>query len=117
MAVALVIGLLLSVIGAGAHEQEGSCPMSNLPECCKKAQSSSPQAAMARLCCNLNCSEPSSGSGGSSSISPPQGSSADAMAVLLTAPVQRPLFLRHEFRTVGFSSSQPKYLQHLALLI
>src|SRR3954468_7062527 len=80
----LCIALLGGVIGVGAHQQEGSCPMSSLPDCCKKAQSASRTAevSMARLCCNLNCSE--SGSTGSSTSSnfSPQSIDVPACAVM-----------------------------------
>jgi len=35
----LIVALFASVIGVGAHEPEDSCPISNLPDCCKKPQS------------------------------------------------------------------------------
>src|SRR5215510_16090874 len=77
--VALTIVMLNAVVGAGAHQQEGSCPMSNLPDCCKKARSNGPDASIARLCCNLNCSEPGSTSNSnSSSFSTQQSTTANA---------------------------------------
>jgi hypothetical protein len=114
----LCIALLSGVVGAGAHQQEGSCPMSNLPDCCMKARSAKQTAevSMARLCCNLNCSEPgSTGSSMSSSFSP-QSVDVPACAIISQgSPLDR---IAH----VGqFSpsphTSNPKYLQHLALLI
>jgi len=65
----LIAAMLMSVAGVGAQHRQGSCPFTNLPECCKKAQTAAnaPQVAMARLCCNLNCSEPGH-SGSSASL-------------------------------------------------
>ena len=40
-AFALIAAMLGGAVGAGAHEGEGS--MANMPDCCKKAQSSSSQ--------------------------------------------------------------------------
>src|SRR5713101_4659070 len=86
-ALTLVAAMLGGAVGVGAHRGEGSCPMSNLPDCCKKAQSASsaPEVSMARLCCNLNCSEPGSrGTNISSSISPQQGAAPNT-AILPSA--------------------------------
>jgi hypothetical protein len=114
----LVVSILGGAIGVGAHEGEGS--MAGMPDCCKKAQSTSgsPQVSMARLCCNLNCSEPgSSGSSSSSSLSTQQTVTPQS-AVLLSAPAFG------NIRSLGRYSqaprpndSNPKYIQHLALLI
>src|ERR1043165_5490505 len=75
--VALTIVMLTGAVGVGAQQREGSCPMSNLPDCCKKAQSHGPQASLARLCCNLNCSEPGSTGTTSSSSSTQQTSTVN----------------------------------------
>jgi hypothetical protein len=115
----LVSALLSSVAGAGAHGNQGSCPMSNLPDCCKKAQSASnsPEVSMARLCCNLNCSEPGSGgSGTSSSFSSPQGQTHVSVVVpgALILNYQPTANCRQSFQSFD---SNPRYIQHLALLI
>src|ERR1041384_6511536 len=73
----LLTAMLTAVVGTGAHQGEGSCPVSHLPACCKKARSSdhAPEVSMARLCCNLNCSEPgNSGGSFSTNFSTAQGS-------------------------------------------
>jgi hypothetical protein len=115
--VALTIVMLTAAVGVGAHQQEGSCPMSNLPDCCKKARSHAPEASMARVCCNLNCSEPgSTGNSSSSSFSAQQGTALNISA--LNAP-------QLDFRTIPPPSPQqihapeshPKYIKNLALLI
>jgi hypothetical protein len=111
----LVAAMLGGALGVGAHEGEGS--MAGMPDCCKKAQSASgsPQVSMARLCCNLNCSEPGSTSSFSFSTQQPI---APQGAVLPTALSFRSI------RSLGRYSqaphpgdSNPKYIQHLALLI
>ncbi|HKB68632.1 MAG TPA: hypothetical protein VKC61_22410 [Pyrinomonadaceae bacterium] len=116
----LVAALLGGAFGVGAHEGEGSCPMSNMPDCCKKAQSanSTPEVSLARLCCNLNCSEPGSGgSNASSSFSPQPGTAPESIVMPSVAPHNATAV---SSRYAGFTLSQvssPKYIQHLALLI
>src|SRR5260370_32342818 len=81
--------MLGGAVGVGAHQGEGSCPMSNLPDCCKKAQSASntPEVSMARLCCNLNCSElGSGGTSSSSTVSPQQGTALNTAIIPSAAP-------------------------------
>jgi hypothetical protein len=115
----LVLALLGGAVGVGAHQSEGSCPMSNLPDCCKKAQSASntPEVSMARLCCNLNCSEPGSGGSNiSSSFSAPQGI-APGSAVMPSALVLNSKPTWNYRQSSEPSASSPKYIQHLALLI
>src|SRR6476646_6897973 len=115
----LIAAMIGGAVGIGAHPGEGSCPLNNLPDCCKKARSSSkvPAVSMARLCCNLNCSEPgSSGASFSTNLSSQQGSSP------LPALVPRPVVfgavdLNSHHRNCHPSASNPKYIQHLALLI
>src|SRR3954469_25914913 len=77
----LFIALVNGGIGVSAHEREASCPWVNLPDCCKKAQSASNTAegSMARLCCNLNCSEPGSSGSNASSFSPQPGVAPNVM--------------------------------------
>jgi hypothetical protein len=60
VSVLLVIAMVGAVVGVRAHGGDGMCPMDHMPNCCKKAQSqkNTPEVAMARVCCNLNCSEP-----------------------------------------------------------
>jgi hypothetical protein len=115
----LIAAMLGGAVGAGAHEEEGACPMSKLPDCCKKARlaSKSPEVFMARLCCNLNCSEPgSSGSNASSSFSPTQV--VAPQAALITRVLSFNHFnLDHFASSPPNQNSSPKYIQHLALLI
>ena len=114
----LVAAMLGGAVGVGAHEPEGSCPMSNLPDCCKKAQSASntPEVSMARLCCNLNCSEPgTSGSNSSPSFSR-QGLAPNFVVLPVTVPVNC-VALTRSAQTPQRQASNPKYIQHLALLI
>src|SRR2546423_2115905 len=80
-ALILVACVLGGAAGVGAHEGEGNCPMTNMPDCCKKAQSgrNTPEVSMARLCCNLNCSEPGSSGSNASSFSPQPGDAPNLM--------------------------------------
>jgi hypothetical protein len=118
----LVAALLGGAVGLGAHEGEGegSCPMTNVPDCCKKAQSASntPEVSMARLCCNLNCSEPgSSGSNASSSFSPQPGIAPNSAVIPGVAPCNSLALSSRYVNSTPQQDSSPKYIQHLALLI
>lgn len=104
----------------GVSVADGSWAKGNMPLCCKKARlaANAPEVSMARLCCKLNCSEP--GSGGltnTSNLFTNQGTT------LATAIVPTPAhFSRFEPRNVHTQvnhshESNPKYIQHLALLI
>jgi len=113
----LIAAMLVSVVGVRAQHQ-GSCPLTSLPDCCKKAQSAgnAPQISMARLCCNLNCSEPgNSGSNMSSSFPSPQNLPAPSFSLPDSSP--------HCVSPSSRSHAAPpfeidaKYIQHLALLI
>jgi len=116
----LVVAMLGGAKGAGVHSGESSCPMSNLPDCCKKANSANgtPEVAMARLCCNLNCSETgSSASNVSSSVSPQLVTTPDPIGLTDARPVSDLLLTRWLLQWSGSHDSKPKYIQHLALLI
>jgi hypothetical protein len=113
----LIAALLGGVVGVGAHQNEGSCPLNNLPDCCKKAQSSdnAPVVSMARLCCNLNCSEPgSTGSNTTSNSSPQPRVTANAMPQAISF---KGIPSTHYGQRPQKQDSNPKYIQHLALLI
>jgi hypothetical protein len=115
----LLAAMLGGAVGVGAHEGEGSCPMTNMPDCCKKAHSANntPGVSMARLCCNLNCSEPgSSGSNASSSFSPQPGVAPNSAVMPSVAPYNS-LALSSSYNSTPSQDSNPKYIQHLALLI
>src|SRR5438045_1455137 len=114
----LVAAMLGGAIGVAAREGEG--PVSNMPDCCKKAQSASnaPQVAMARLCCNLNCSEPvSSGSNASSSFSTQPAIDLNRAVVPAVAAFEGGAQLRSYAQSLHPGDSNPRYIQHLALLI
>jgi hypothetical protein len=114
----LAASMLGGAIGVSSHEGEGS--MANMPDCCKKAQSTSggPQVSMARLCCNLKCSEPGSGGSSSSFSFSVQQTVTPLGAVLPTAPtVSNICPLGRYSRSSHPHDSNPKYIQHLALLI
>jgi len=117
-ALTLVAAMLGGAVGVGAHQ--GESQMANMPDCCKKAQSASntPQVSTARLCCNLNCSEPGSGgSSTSSSLSPPQGTTPNTAIIPSAARFNDVALLGRYAQTPGPHDSSPKYIQHLALLI
>ena len=94
--------------------------MTNMPDCCKKAHSSSntPEVSLARLCCNLNCSEPGSGGSSTSSSFSPQPLTIPIAAVIPNALAfdQNKLSGRY-VKSPHPNDSNPKYIQHLALLI
>jgi hypothetical protein len=115
----LLAAMLGGVVGIGAHQGKSSCPLNNVPDCCKKARSSSkaPEVSMARLCCNLNCSEPGGNAGSvSPNFSAQQGSTPFPAAVPQSL-VFRWVALNSHQRFADLPDSNPKYIQHLALLI
>jgi hypothetical protein len=114
----LVAAMFGGMVGVGAHEAEGS--MANIPDCCKKAQlaSNAPQVALARLCCNMNCSEPgSSGSNASSSLSPQPGITPNGAGTPTAAAFTDLAHFSRYAQSPRRQDSSPKYIQHLALLI
>jgi hypothetical protein len=118
-ALTLVVATFLGAVGVGAHAGEGDCPMANMPDCCKKAQSAdkTPEVSMARLCCKLNCSESgSTGSNAASSFSRSPGTTPIAAVVPKPMPSGDDL-LRRFAHSPQLKDSSPKYIQNLALLI
>jgi hypothetical protein len=114
----LIATMLTSVVGVGAQQHQGACPLTNLPDCCKKALAAenTPHASLARLCCNLNCSEPgNSGSNISSTFPTPQTLPAQTFGLPPTS--LHPDSAPNRSQTIPRSNSGPKYIQHLALLI
>jgi hypothetical protein len=111
--------MLGGAIGVGAHEGEGSCPMTNMPDCCKKAHSAgnSSEVSMARLCCNLNCSEPGSGGSSSSSFSNQQPLTPQGAVLPIALSFRTIRSLGRYSQASHPNDSNPKYIQHLALLI
>jgi hypothetical protein len=116
---ALIAAMLGGAVGIGVHQGEGSCPLSNVPDCCKKARSSSkaPEVSMARLCCNLNCSEPGSSGGNVSVRFASQQSPTPLLAVVPQPLIFAWVALNPHMRIFHLPDSNPKYIQHLALLI
>lgn len=116
----LILAMVGSTVGVGAHQSESSCAFSNLPDCCKKAlsASNSRQASIARVCCNLNCSEPgTTGSNSSSSFSSSQLTGMMPATVVMPVVAPRRTVLLQLRKTSPFQEPNPKYIQHLALLI
>jgi hypothetical protein len=110
--------MLTAAVGIGAHQQEGSCPMSNVPDCCKKARNQGPEASMARLCCNLNCSEPgSTGNSSSSNFSAQQVTALQTPVASSAAQFSFRILLPLRPQQIHLANSNPKYIKHLALLI
>src|ERR1044072_1427535 len=85
--VLLLLAVLSGAIGTVAHEADNSCPIPNLPACCKKAQSreNSPVASISKLCCKLNCGESgTTGSSASTGFSSQPGTTVDCGSWPLT---------------------------------
>ena len=112
----LAIFMLTAAIGVGAHQQEGTCPMSRLPDCCKKAQGNERGASLARLCCNLNCSEPSSTGNSSASIRSTQPA-MNAVFALAGVSFSSKIVFTARLQQFRPHDSNPRYIKHLALLI
>src|ERR1700752_777003 len=119
---ALSLAMLIALAGGavGASADEGSWAEGNMPLCCRKARSAGnvPEVSMARLCCKLNCSEPGSGgSSSASSLSRNQGTNS-ATAIIPSSAQFSPIAIRDHFPQANHShNSNPRYIQHLALLI
>jgi hypothetical protein len=115
----VIIAMLGGAVGVRAHEGEATCPLTNMPDCCKRAQSNgnAPDVSMARLCCNLNCSEPGSG-GSNASSSFSRQPSVEPIAMLMPQAVPFNGIAVNGYRQSPHKQdSYPKYIQHLALLI
>ncbi|HET6976052.1 MAG TPA: hypothetical protein VFI24_07005 [Pyrinomonadaceae bacterium] len=118
--ICLLIVIILAGGTVGASAADGSWAEGNMPACCKKAKSTgkAPEVSMARLCCKLNCSEPNTG--GSSSVTNflrNQGTTSIITIVPSPTPFS-PLAFRDLDAHLNHSrESNPKYIQHLALLI
>ena len=117
----LLLGAMLSsAIGTSAHEAENSCPIPNLPACCKKALSkeNSSAASMSRLCCKLNCGESGTTSSSTSTgFSSQPGASVQIASLPLASSEINLVASGFNVATLVRFDSHPKYIQHLALLI
>jgi len=112
--------IIASTSGAiGVSAQDGSWATANMPICCKTARlmRDMPEVSMARLCCKLNCSEPGSGAITASNSSRTQGITL-ATAIIPTPTNFSSFAIRNLQAQANHShDSNPKYIQHLALLI
>ena len=120
LSLSLIAAMLVGVVGVGAHEHEGTCPLTKLPDCCKKAKAGAngTEASMARICCNLNCSEPgSTGSNVSVSFSPNHSVAPTGFLLSNPLPWSGVALSSRHLQSAGPNYSSPKYIQHLALLI
>jgi len=118
LSLAIVIALVGGAVSASA--EDGSWVKGNMPLCCKKARSvaNAPGVSMARLCCKLNCSEPGSGgSSNASNLSRNQGANSVTAIIPFPAQFSRFAFRNHDSQPNRSHESNPKYIQHLALLI
>ena len=114
----IIVTLLSGAVGASAAD--GYRAEGNMPLCCKKAQSNgnAPHVSMARLCCKLNCSEPGNGGlSNASNLTRNQG--ATSATAIIPAPTQFAKFANRSLhaRITHSHAANPKYIQHLALLI
>src|ERR1041385_5552347 len=117
-AAVLSVLMLTVVSGVGAHQQEGTCPMSKVPDCCKKARGNAPGASIARVCCNLNCSEPgSTANSNSSSFSTRQSTTANTSVAVNAAAFSSKIVFTPHLQRIHSHDSNPRYIKHLALLI
>ena len=117
LSLVVIIALGGGVFGAGAYD--GSGAEANMPLCCKKARSAAnaPEVSIARLCCKLNCAEPGSGGLTNASSVANQGTSL-ARAIVPTPACFSGFALRNvHTHEIHSHKSNPRYIQHLALLI
>jgi hypothetical protein len=92
---------------------------SGMIDCCKKAleQDDSPQVAVARLCCAMNCNEPGATTGNTSQGFSQAGLEPSSSIVLPLPPVSNYKPLRAQYGRTSCAYSEPSYLLNLALLI
>jgi hypothetical protein len=118
----LIVAMLGSAVaGVHARESEGKCPMSGMMDCCETAREkgNAPEVSMARLCCNLNCSEPGTTVPSSStSFSPSPAMALHTGAVPPAAASSPYMGLPRSYSASSHQTdSNPAYIRHLALLI
>jgi hypothetical protein len=119
-ALALVLALGVSVLaGVPLHSNDNECSMTGMMDCCKLAQMQmdSPEAAAARLCCAINCSQPAQTESTSAArrSTPAVAPVHPAVAAL---PATSPRFSPFGNSTFPHSANpQPSYILNLALLI
>jgi hypothetical protein len=117
-AFALTVTMIGGAVSVTAHEPESS--NTKMGNCCKKARSTRHEAgvSMARLCCNLNCSEPGGGASNTSPSFSPQPVTTPVAAVIpRVAQLNNRNVLSRFGNSPRLKGSSPKYIQHLALLI
>lgn len=117
----LILALLLAgsaIAGVPLHSGEKKCPMMGTDDCCEKAesQSTTPQAAVARLCCSLNCNVPGTTTPTSTTLKAPSPTLTLA-AIIPAAYVIAKQGLANNLTLARNQHSPPFYIQHLALLI
>jgi hypothetical protein len=114
----IIVAVLGGTVGASAHDE--SWAAASMPLCCKTARSNDGAArvSMARLCCKLNCSEPGSGGSTSGSNLSRNQNTNSATALILTPSQFSTFSIRDRAAQTNHPhNSNPKYIQHLALLI
>ena len=114
----IIIALLGGAVGVSAHDD--SWASASMPLCCKTARSNNdaPQVSIARLCCKLNCSEPGSGgSSNASSLARNQGTTSATAIIPIPTHFPSTAIRSLHLQANHSHNSNPKYIQHLALLI
>jgi hypothetical protein len=104
------------VAGMPVHSGGGE---SGMMDCCKKAleENDSPQVSAARLCCAMNCNEPTSTNGNISQSFSQTISQPSTLIGLALPPAANLKPLRARYTLTRSSGSSPAYILNLALLI
>ena len=115
----VMVGGVLAGTPLPMHSGEKECPMTGMMDCCAKAQmrNEAPEVRTARLCCALNCSEPSpTVPAGNFNFSPPVAALQSAVVAYNILPLN-PRLARSNSPPGLQTPSYPAYIRHLALLI
>ncbi len=111
----LILAFSASTVAGMPTHPAGDNPA--MMSCCKAAKGDNgPQASLARVCCAIHCPEPTATTGTASSISSQSATAAIHPPAILPATGLFHRLLRLK-STPFLSSSQPKYIRNLALLI
>jgi len=117
----LILALAGSALaGVPMHAGEQGYAMTNMPDCCKAAQSRSntPAVEAARLCCALNCSLPGTPVPSNTfKIAPALAITPDSAVLLRTVEVPGAQAANINSPHGYQQYSNPAYIRHLALLI
>lgn len=120
---ALFLLLLMTggvLAGVPMHSGEKECPMARTMNCCARARMkvNMPEVRAARLCCALNCTEPSTIPPALSfNVSPQPAVALDRVLVPHNPSTQSHASARSSSPPGYLRGSNPAYIRHLALLI